>query len=370
LFRRRSMAVSRSRLPSLPALRDFIQMYRLSAKKVMSQNYLMDMNLTRKIARSAGNLTGCTVLEVGPGPGGITRAILESDCERLDVVEIDGRFLPALNHLAEASQGRLHVHKGNILKFNVEDLWRKTGIKRREWFDAMPDLHLIGNLPFNIATPLIIKCLRQIADRTGPWAFGRVPLTLTFQWEVASRISGPIDSPERSRLSIVSQYLTESKTLFRIPGKCFTPQPEIDVGVVQLIPRKDPLIKAPFEVVEKVARNLFRFRQKYIIKGVKTLFPKEWADEMAREILATCRISPSTTSIRLGVDEFADIVYVYEEQCRKHPGLFLFDDTQPHKQNMDELSRLPDAIPRRYPFGKRDLPSEGVSLADFGEFAV
>ncbi|VDM73400.1 unnamed protein product, partial [Strongylus vulgaris] len=199
------MATSFPRLPPLPPLRDFIHMYRLRAKKILSQNYLMDMNLTRKIVKSAGVHPGDWVCEVGPGPGGITRAILEAECERVDVVEIDQRFIPPLEHLAEAAEGRLNIHHADVLKTNIGEIWSKAGAeKRREWNDDLPSMHVIGNLPFNIASPLIIKLLRDMSYRRDAWQFGRVPLTLTFQMEVAKRICGPIDDDARSRLSIMA----------------------------------------------------------------------------------------------------------------------------------------------------------------------
>ncbi|VDM57643.1 unnamed protein product [Angiostrongylus costaricensis] len=198
------MATSFSRLPPLPSLRDFIHMYRLRAKKILSQNYLMDMNLTRK-------------------------------------------------HLAEASEGRLHVHCGDILKTSIGDLWSDGGHQRiSEWSDEPPNMNIVD-----------------------AWRFGRIPLTLTFQMEVAKRICSPIDDDARSRISIMAQYLTEPKILFRIPGACFVPQPDIDVGVVRFMPRIQPLISAPFEVVEKLCRQVFHYRQKHMIKGLKTLYPKE-----------------------------------------------------------------------------------------------
>ncbi|KAK5967277.1 rRNA adenine N(6)-methyltransferase, partial [Trichostrongylus colubriformis] len=160
------MATNFSRLPPLPPLRDFIHMYRLRAKKVLSQNYLMDMNLTRKIVRMAGVQPGDWVCEVGPGPGGITRAILEAECERLDVVEIDHRFIPPLELLAEASDDRLRIHRADVLKTDIGDLWSDGGSQEAsQWAEPPPPMHVIGNLPFNIASPLIIKLLRDMSYR-------------------------------------------------------------------------------------------------------------------------------------------------------------------------------------------------------------
>ncbi|KAE9419047.1 hypothetical protein Angca_003390, partial [Angiostrongylus cantonensis] len=307
-----------SRLPPLPSLRDFIHMYRLRAKKILSQNYLMDMNLTRKIVQYAGVKPADWVCEIGPGPGGITRAILETGCERLDVIEIDHRFIPPLEHLAEASEGRLRVHCGDILKTSISDLWSDGGHQRMsEWCDEPPNMNIVGNLPFSIASPLIIKMLKDISYRRDAWRFGRIPLTLTFQMEVAKRICSPIDDDARSRISIMAQYLTEPKILFRIPGVCFVPQPDIDVGVVRFMPRIQPLISAPFEVVEKLCRQVFHYRQKHMIKGLKTLYPKEVTDDMAHQLLKDCRINPSAPSFHLGIDEFADLATGYEKQCRR-----------------------------------------------------
>ncbi|KAK6731009.1 hypothetical protein RB195_007463 [Necator americanus] len=360
----KEMATSFSRLPPLPPLRDFIHMYRLRAKKVLSQNYLMDMNLTRKIVRSAGVQPGDWVCEVGPGPGGITRAILESSCDRLDVVEIDKRFIPPLEHLAEAAEDRLHIHHGDVLKTNIGEFWSKeVGNRCREWNDNPPPMHIIGNLPFNIASPLIIKLLKDMSYRSNVWRFGRVPLTLTFQMEVAKRICSPIDDDARSRLSIMAQYLTEPKLLFTIPGTCFVPPPEVNVGVVRFLPRAQPLINVPFEVVEKLCRQVFHYRQKYIIKGLKTLYPKEIADEMAHQLLKACRVNPKASSVQLGVEEFADLASGYEKQCQEMPGLFPYDYIKP-KRTVEILAKTANALPPTNPFLVEKMPGEGIRLTE------
>ncbi|VBB33205.1 unnamed protein product, partial [Acanthocheilonema viteae] len=236
------MATNFSRLPPLPSLKNFLYAYRLRAKKILSQNYLMDMNLTRKIVRQAEVKQGDCVVEIGPGPGSITRAILETNCRRLDVVEIDHRFIPPLEVLKEASEERMFIHRGDILKTDLEQIWSQAGVERIAWEeDRLPMAHIIGNLPFNIASPLIIKFLREMLYRQGPWSFGRVPLLLTFQMEVAERLCAPIDSPFRARISIMSAFISEPKLLFQIPGRCFVPPPKVNVGVVRFIPRQDPL---------------------------------------------------------------------------------------------------------------------------------
>ncbi|EJD73987.1 hypothetical protein, variant [Loa loa] len=163
-----------------------------------------------------------------------------------------------------------------------------------------------------------LKFLREMLYRQGPWSFGRIPLLLTFQMEVAERLCSPVDSPFRARISIMSAFVTEPKLLFQIPGRCFVPSPKVNVGVVRFIPRQDPLIKTSFEVVEKVCRRVFNYRQKYVVKGIRSLYPEELAKNLADDLLRRCRIDPTTTAICLGVEQFADICYVYEEHCRKY----------------------------------------------------
>ncbi|CAB3407024.1 unnamed protein product [Caenorhabditis bovis] len=307
-----------SRLPSLPALRDFIHMYRLQAKKILSQNYLMDMNITRKIVRNARVEPNDYVVEIGPGPGGITRAILEAGVSRLDVVEIDDRFIPPLEHVAEASNSRMFIHQADALKTDISEFYTPSATL---WHDECPPIHVIGNLPFNIASPLIIKYLRDMSYRRSIWKYGRVPLTLTFQLEVAKRICSPIASDARSS---------------------FVPRPLVDVGVVRFEPRKTPLINVPFEVVEKVCRHVFHYRQKHVNKGLKTLYPKELANELTDELLRKTRIDPTTTSIRLGIEQFSDLSDAYFEQCRRIAGLFAYDYTKPHRKlEMLDDSQLP-----------------------------
>ncbi|KAK5967669.1 rRNA adenine N(6)-methyltransferase [Trichostrongylus colubriformis] len=203
--------------------------------------------------------------------------------------------------------------------------------------------------------------------RRDAWRFGRVPLTLTFQMEVAKRICSPIDNDSRARISIMAQYLTEPKLLFRIPGSCFVPQPDIDVGVVRFVPRVQPLISAPFEVVEKLCRQVFHYRQKYIIKGLKTLYPKEIADDMANQLLKDCRVSPTACSVQLGIEEFADLALGYEKQCKSMPGLFLFDYTKP-KHTVEKLAQQPNAVPPENPYRLEKVPSEGIRLSDADRF--
>lgn len=292
--------MSAPRLPPFPTIRNILKIYRLRASKRLSQNFLMDHNLTNKIVSKAGNLAGSQVLEVGPGPGGLTQAILRKIPERLVVVEKDRRFKPTLDMLAEsfgAINGKMDIVYNDIMKTDIESLFPME--KKRNWNDKPPDIFIIGNLPFNVSTPLIIKWLHAIAEQRGPWAFGRTKMTLTFQKEVAERLVAQPTEEQRCRLSVMAQAYTFPVLRFIIPGnqtartfysitqicslheslylpqfiitigEAFVPKPDVDVGVVSFTPLVKPLTQHNFQLFEKITRHVFSFRQKYSIRCVE-----------------------------------------------------------------------------------------------------
>ncbi|XP_071956732.1 dimethyladenosine transferase 1, mitochondrial-like [Antedon mediterranea] len=310
------------RLPPLPTLREIIRLYGLRAEKHLSQNFLMDLKLTNKFVKQAGKLEGHHVCEVGPGPGAITRSILQAGVQNLVVVEKDKRFKESLQMLAEASNGTLSVVLDDILRFQFENHFPKEIL--REWQDDCPNLHLIGNLPFNVSTPLIMQWLEAVSNRTGPFSFGRTRMLLTFQKEVAERLVAPANDVQRSRPSIMAQYLCSVKHCYDIPGAACVPKPKVDIGVVHLVPLKQPLINLPFKLVDKVVRSVFHFRQKYCRRGVEILFPAG-RDDLVAEMFQVTVIDPTTKPYNLTMDDFKSLCWAYHDICERIPGLIDYD---------------------------------------------
>eukprot|EP01133_Synstelium_polycarpum_P003519 gene3519-4022_t len=203
------------KLPVMPKIQDLIRMYGLSAKQQLSQNFLLDLNVTDKICKLAGGFQDCTVIEVGAGPGGLTRSLLTSGAKKVIAVEMDKRFIPALRMLEEASEGRLSVVMGDMMEVDEQKILEQFGAERVDWTDKSK-VKIIGNLPFNVGTHLMLKWVRQIKPREGLFHFGRVPMILMFQKELA-------DGQQNT-----------------VPGKVFVPPPKVDASVVYI----EPMVKA------------------------------------------------------------------------------------------------------------------------------
>ncbi|XP_068209849.1 mitochondrial dimethyladenosine transferase 1 [Palaemon carinicauda] len=326
------MAATYHRLPPLPSISEIVKLYKIRATKHLSQNFLMDPKLTSKIVRSAGRVKNCHVCEVGPGPGGITRSIFEQNAAHVTVIEKDPRFLPSLELLKDACKGNLHIELGDVLTFNMENSFPKE-LAAQSWEDNIPKIHIIGNLPFNVSTPLIIRWLHDISLQRNAWAYGRVPMTLTFQLEVAQRMVAPTGTEHRSRLSIMCQNWCEVKHKFTIPGRAFVPKPDVDVGVVTLIPRVKPLIPLEFKLVEKVVRSIFSFRQKYCVKGARNLFPLTVRDELVDKMFTVAEVDPTTRPMQLSIPEFNRLCHAYSAILEQKPHLAKFSI---HQKNFNE----------------------------------
>lgn len=238
-----------SRVDELPPLREVIAKFDLGARKALGQNFLLDLNLTGRIARSAGDLSGVTVIEIGPGPGGLTRALLNSDAAAVVAVERDSRCIVALADLVEASEGRLRLIEGDALEVDPETV-------------APAPRAIVANLPYNVATPLLIGWLKRIEQFRS--------LTLMFQREVADRLSAKPGTKAYGRLSVISQWRAEVRPMFNLPARAFTPPPKIQSTVVQLIPRAAPE-PAEFSDMEAVTAAAFGQRRKMLRASLKSL---------------------------------------------------------------------------------------------------
>ncbi|KAG5265884.1 hypothetical protein AALO_G00247390 [Alosa alosa] len=326
------------RLPPLPTIGEIIKLYNLRAEKQLSQNFLLDMRLTDKIVRQAGSLKDAHVCEVGPGPGGMTRSILNAGAADVLVVEKDSRFIPSLKLLAEAAPGRVRIVHGDILTYRMDRGFKPDIAKK--WEDEPPNLHVIGNLPFNVSTPLIIKWLESISTRSGPFAFGRTRLTLTFQKEVAERLTASTGSRQRSRLSVMAQTYCTVKNCFTIPGKAFVPKPEVDVGVVHFTPLAQPQIQQPFNLVEKLVKNAFQFRRKHCFRGLAMLFPEAERPELTQELLRRACVEPTLRPTELTIPHFRALADAYGQLCARQQGLASYEFRE--EQRLKRLHRKRD----------------------------
>jgi 16S rRNA (adenine1518-N6/adenine1519-N6)-dimethyltransferase len=238
----------------LPPLREIIARHDLGARKSLGQNFLLDLNLTGRIARAAGELGRGSVIEVGPGPGGLTRALLLAGAPRVIAIEKDKRCLAALAELTTVAGGRLEVIEADALALDLAGLG--TAPRR-----------VVANLPYNIATPLLVAWLSRLAAE--PAAFAS--LTLMFQKEVAERLSAAPRSKAYGRLSVLSQWLCQVRRLFDIPPRAFTPPPKVVSSVVELIPRPRPLAEAELPALERVTAAAFGQRRKMLRRSLQSL---------------------------------------------------------------------------------------------------
>ena len=225
--------------------------------------------------------------------------------------------------LADAAlPGQMKIIVGDVMDYNFDGLFPEQ--LRTEWHDSPPPIHVIGNLPFNVSTPLIIKWLRLLSEHSGFYRMGRVPMTLTFQKEVAQRMVAPVMDFQRSRLSIMCQNWCDVKIRFDIGGKYFVPAPKVDVAVVKFVPLVEPRIKLPFNVIEKFVRHLFHYRRKYIKNSLATLFPADLKD-LNEELFAQTGIDSALTPTMLSIDEVGALCTLYYQMCGDNFGLLEFD---------------------------------------------
>jgi len=242
-----------SPIDDLPPLREVIRRHGLTARKSLGQNFLLDLNLTARIARAAGPLDGVSVVEVGPGPGGLTRALLAAGAAPVIAIERDQRCLAALGEIAARYPGRLIVVEGDALEIDAGS--HLSGAPAR----------IAANLPYNVATPLLVNWLN-----VEPWPPWYASMTLMFQREVAERIVAAPGSKSYGRLSVLAGWRTHGRILFDIPAAAFVPRPNVTSSVVRLEPRQAPLA-CDRRALERVTQAAFGQRRKMLRQSLKSL---------------------------------------------------------------------------------------------------
>ncbi len=265
-------------LADLPPLRTVIAQHGLAARKSLGQHFLLDSNITEKIVRLAGDLAGCHVIEIGPGPGGLTRALLASAAATVTAIERDDRCLTALAPLVAGAEGRFRLVAQDALTVDVTDL-------------APPPRVIIANLPYNIGTELLIGWLQQYRQIAG--------MVLMFQREVAERLYAVPDSKPYGRLSVLAQACCKVEKLFHLPARAFTPPPKVDSTVVQLEPRPDGPNAVLLAKLERITAAAFGQRRKMLRSSL--------ASVGGDALLASTGIAPTRRAETLTVSEYLQL---------------------------------------------------------------
>jgi 16S rRNA (adenine1518-N6/adenine1519-N6)-dimethyltransferase len=265
----------------LPPLREVVERHGLMAQKALGQNFLFDLNLTGRIARAAGPLEGQTVVEIGPGPGGLTRALLANGAGRVIAIERDRRCMPALAEIGAHYPGRLEVVDGDALAVDLSGLLGGSPAR------------IVANLPYNIGTPLLVGWLSA-----EPWPPWWASLTLMFQREVAERIvAKPEQRAAYGRLAVLANWRCETRILFDVPKTAFVPQPKITSSIVQLVPRQQPE-PCDRRLLERVTLAAFGQRRKMLRQSLKAVL----ADPAA--MIEAAGLSPTMRAEEVPVSGF------------------------------------------------------------------
>jgi 16S rRNA (adenine1518-N6/adenine1519-N6)-dimethyltransferase len=279
--------------PSLPPLAEVIRRHQLSAVKSLGQHFLLDANLTTRIARAAGAMAGRHVIEIGPGPGGLTRALLLAGAKHVTAVERDARAVVALAELSLSFPGQLTIVNGDALEIDPVVL-------------TTPPRKIVANLPYNIATPLLLGWLKKIASYES--------LTLMFQKEVALRLVAMPGSKDYGRLSVMTQWCAEPRLLFDINPRAFVPPPKVTSTVVEIAPRATPLAPCAREALERVVAAAFGQRRKMLRAPLKALGVDVGA------LLETSGIEPTQRAENLTVVQFAALARAFAALSRGGAG--------------------------------------------------
>jgi len=270
-------------IDDLPPLREVIRRHGLRARKSLGQNFLLDLNLTARIARAAGPLDGIAVVEIGPGPGGLTRALLAQGAGRVVAIERDERAIAALSEIAGHYPGRLTVVEGDALQ-----------VDPRAWLDGAR-ARIVANLPYNVATALLVTWLT-----TEPWPPWFDRLVLMFQREVAERITAPPGSKRYGRLSVLAGWRSEARILFDVAASAFVPPPKVTSSLVELVPRQTPL-PCDAGALQKVTEAAFGQRRKMLRQSLRSLGQEPLA------LLESARIAPTARAEEIPVEGFVKL---------------------------------------------------------------
>jgi 16S rRNA (adenine1518-N6/adenine1519-N6)-dimethyltransferase len=272
-----------TRPDGLPPLSDLIREHGLSARKGLGQNFILDLNLTRRIARASGSLEGINVVEVGAGPGGLTRALLLEGARKVFVVERDHRCIPILEQISEHYPGRLEIVRGDALELDLSII-------------APSPARIIANLPYGASTEMLARWLG-----VKPWPPWYDKMVLMFQKEVAERIIASPGNKTYGRLSVLAQWRSKPRILLNLPPKAFTPSPKVDSSLVKFIPRDEPVEAGSPVALQKVVAAAFGQRRKMLRQSLKGLMHKP------ENILEAVGIDPSLRAEVLTIDQFCSL---------------------------------------------------------------
>jgi len=275
-------------IDKLPPISAVIKKYELNAKKNLGQNFLLDLNLTAKIARSCKNLAESTIIEIGPGPGGLTRGLLSENAKKIIAIEKDARCIPALTEIAEYYPGKLEVIEGDALTYPILN-------------NTESPVHIFSNLPYNIGTILLTKWLDP-PEWPPIWS----SLTLMFQKELAERLIAQPGSKQYGRLSILSQWRSDPRIILRLSSKEFFPRPKVDSAVVQITRLEEPRFPAKSSTLTKLVSKAFNQRRKMLRTSLKNYIPN------VVEVLELANILPTNRAEDLSVEQYCNLANIID----------------------------------------------------------
>ena len=277
-----------SNIDNLPPLRAVIEKHVLSAQKSLGQNFLLDLNLTAKIARQAGNLTECDVLEIGPGPGGLTRGLLAEGARKVVAIEKDTRCINALQEIAQAYPKRLQIIEGDALDIDLSA-------------HLVAPVRVVANLPYNVGTELLVRWLTPTQ-----WPPYWDSLTLMFQREVADRIVAQPGSKAYGRLALLTQWRCDARIVMSLPPNAFTPAPKVSSAVVHLVALEHPRFEAKQKVLEKIIAKAFNQRRKMLRSSLKGICPN------IESTLERSGIQPTQRAEEISLKKFCALARIIE----------------------------------------------------------